>query len=178
MISRILMYSIAVLVFASCASAPRYGIATPPKVKKSSRAALKKNKSKSKAVFIDPKTVNTNVKHKKKMVGVSSFYAEDFHGKLTANGEIYNQHSLTAAHKTFPLNTKIRVTNLDRLTKPSVILKVNDRGPYVGDRILDCSSKAAKKLGFFEQGTANVKIEVLKWGDNKYYKEWFIDENW
>jgi rare lipoprotein A len=109
----------------------------------------------------------------KVIYGVASHYGHNdgFHGKRTANGEIYNQHSLTAAHKTFPLNTKIRVTNLDRLTKPSVILKVNDRGPYVGDRILDCSSQAAKKLGFFKQGTANVKIEVLKWGDNKYYKE-------
>ena len=69
-----------------------------------------------------------------------------------------------------PLNSIVRVTNLDRLTKPSVTLKINDRGPYVGDRVLDCSTAAAKKLGFFEKGTANVKIEVIKWGDNKYHK--------
>ena len=56
------------------------------------------------------------------------------------------------------------------IDKNNFTLKINDRGPYVGDRILDCSSGAAKKLGFFDKGTANVKIEVLKWGDNKYYK--------
>ena len=104
--------------------------------------------------------------------GLSSHYGHNdgFHGKRTANGEIFNQHKLSAAHKTLPLNTWVRVTNMDRLTKPSVKLKINDRGPYVGDRILDCSSAAAKKLGFFEKGTANVKVEVLKWGDNKYHK--------
>lgn len=104
--------------------------------------------------------------------GVSSHYGHNdgFDGQLTANGEIFDQHSLSAAHKTLPLNSWVKVTNLDRLTRPSVKLKINDRGPYVGNRVLDCSSEAAKKLGFFEQGTANVKIEVIKWGDNKYYK--------
>ena len=104
--------------------------------------------------------------------GVSSYYGynDGFHGKRTANGEIFNQHALSAAHKTLPLNTWVRVTNLDRLTKPSIKLKINDRGPYVGNRILDCSTAAAKKLGFFDKGTANVKIEVIKWGDNKYRK--------
>ena len=104
--------------------------------------------------------------------GVASHYGHNdgFDGQLTANGEIFDQHGLSAAHKTLPLNSWIKVTNLDRLTRPSVTLKINDRGPYVGNRILDCSSGAAKKLGFFEQGTANVKIEVIKWGDNKYYK--------
>ncbi len=104
--------------------------------------------------------------------GISSHYGHNdgFDGQLTANGEIFDQHSLSAAHKTLPLNSWVKVTNLDRLTRPSVKLKINDRGPYVGNRVLDCSSEAAKKLGFFEQGTANVKIEVIKWGDNKYYK--------
>ena len=108
----------------------------------------------------------------KTIYGISSHYGHNdgFHGKRTANGEIFNQHKLSAAHKTLPLNTWVRVTNMDRLTKPSVKLKINDRGPYVGNRILDCSSAAAKKLGFFEKGTANVKVEVLKWGDNKYHK--------
>tara|TARA_B100000614_G_C14561685_1_gene497445 strand:- start:5244 stop:5666 length:423 start_codon:yes stop_codon:yes gene_type:complete len=108
----------------------------------------------------------------KTIYGLSSHYGHNdgFHGKRTANGEIFNQHKLSAAHKTLPLNTWVRVTNMDRLTKPSVRLKINDRGPYVGNRILDCSSAAAKKLGFFEKGTANVKVEVLKWGDNKYHK--------
>ena len=104
--------------------------------------------------------------------GVASHYGHNdgFHGQLTANGEIFDQHGLSAAHKTLPLNSWVKVTNLDRLTKPSVKLKINDRGPYVKGRVLDCSSAAAKKLGFFDQCTANVKIEIIKWGDNKYYK--------
>lgn len=102
------------------------------------------------------------------MKGVSSFYAEDFHGKLTANGEVYDMYGLTAAHKTLPLNTIIRVTNL--VNNKSLILRVNDRGPYVKGRILDCSYGAAKKLDFVNDGTVEVKIEVIEWGDNKYMK--------
>ena len=136
------------------------------KNKKTTRAAPQKKKVKSKAIFIDPKTVNTNVKHKKRMVGISSFYAEDFHGKLTANGEIYDMYGLTAAHKTLPLNTVARVTNLEN--GKSLILRINDRGPYIAGRILDCSYGAAKKLDFIQQGTTEVKIEVIEWGDGKY----------
>ena len=104
--------------------------------------------------------------------GVASHYGHNdgFDGELTANGEIFDQHKLSAAHKSLPLNTWIKVTNLDRLTKPSIELKINDRGPYIEGRDLDCSSAAAKKLGFFDKGTANVKIEVIRLGDNKYYK--------
>ena len=114
-----------------------------------------------------PRYNSTNI-----IYGVASHYGHNdgFDGQQTANGEIFDQNALTAAHKTLPLNTWIKVTNLDRLTKPSVKLKINDRGPYIGDRVLDCSTGAAKKLGFFDQGTANVKIEIIKWGDNKYYK--------
>ena len=71
-------------------------------------------------------------------------------------------------HKTLPLNTIIRVTNL--LNDKSLILRVNDRGPYVKGRILDCSYGAAKKLDFVNDGTVEVKIEVIEWGDNKYMK--------
>tara|TARA_B100001167_G_scaffold54366_1_gene31643 strand:+ start:223 stop:540 length:318 start_codon:yes stop_codon:yes gene_type:complete len=102
------------------------------------------------------------------MTGVSSFYAEDFHGKLTANGEVYDMYGLTAAHKTLPLNTIVRVTNIEN--NKSLILRINDRGPYVKGRILDCSYGAAKKLEFVNEGTAKVKIEVIEWGDDKYMK--------
>jgi rare lipoprotein A len=100
------------------------------------------------------------------MTGVSSFYAEDFHGKLTANGEVYDMYGVTAAHKTLPLGTVCRVTNLEN--DKSLILRINDRGPYVKGRILDCSYGAAKKLDFITQGTAKVKIEVMEWGDGVY----------
>ena len=100
------------------------------------------------------------------MKGLSSFYSEDFHGKLTANGEIFDMYGLTAAHKTLPLNTVCRVTNLSN--NKSLILRINDRGPYVVGRILDCSYGAAKKLGFVDEGTTEVKIEVIEWGDGVY----------
>ncbi len=100
------------------------------------------------------------------MTGIASYYGTDFHGKLTANGEVYDMYGLTAAHKTLPLNTIIRVTNLDN--HKSLILRINDRGPYVEGRILDCSYGAAKKLGYLLQGTAKVRIEVIEWGDDEY----------
>ena len=114
------------------------------------------------------KTKSSFNTHRKTMKGISSFYAEDFHGKLTANGEVYDMYGLTAAHKTLPLNTIVRVTNISN--NKSLILRINDRGPYVKGRILDCSYGAAKKLGFVNDGTTDVKIEVIEWGDNKYMK--------
>lgn len=101
-------------------------------------------------------------------VGLASYYAEDFHGKVTANGETYDMYGLTAAHRTLPLNTIIRVTNLEN--SKSIILRINDRGPFVKGRILDCSYGAAVKLGFMGKGTAKVKIEVIELGDNEYMK--------
>ena len=100
------------------------------------------------------------------MIGISSYYADDFHGKLTANGEVYDMYGLTAAHKTLPINTIVRVTNLDN--EKSLILRINDRGPYIKGRILDCSYGAAKKLGFLTNGTTKVRIEVIEWGDGEY----------
>ena len=87
---------------------------------------------------------------------------------LFANGEVYDMYGLTAAHKTLPLNTIVRVTNLNN--GKSLILRINDRGPYVKGRILDCSYGAALKLGFVGEGTTKVKIEVMELGDNKYMK--------
>ncbi len=75
-------------------------------------------------------------------------------------------YGVTAAHKTLPFNTVARVTNLDN--NKSLILRINDRGPYVDGRILDCSYGAAKKLGFLKQGTANVEIRIIEWGDGEY----------
>ena len=94
------------------------------------------------------------------------WYGEQFHGKKTANGEIFDMYALSAAHRTLPLGTQVRVTNLEN--DRSVELVVNDRGPYVDDRILDCSFAAAQELGYADQGTARVRIEVLQPGDNTY----------
>ncbi len=93
-------------------------------------------------------------------VGVSSWYGDDFHGKPTANGEIYNSGALTAAHQTLPLPSMVRVTNLDN--GKSVIVRVNDRGPFAKSRIIDVSEAAADKLSFKGRGTTTVKVELLE----------------
>ena len=105
-------------------------------------------------------------KSKKIFKGISSYYGPKFHGKLTANGEIFDMYGITAAHKEIPFNTIVRVTNENN--GKTQIIRINDRGPYVDGRILDCSFGAAKKLGFVNEGTAPVKIEVIEWGDGLY----------
>ncbi len=92
-------------------------------------------------------------------VGKASWYGKDFHGKKTANGQIYNMHGFSAAHKTLPLGTKVRVTNLEN--NRSLVLVVNDRGPFVNERILDLSYGAAKKLDAVERGVIKVRIVAL-----------------
>ncbi len=92
--------------------------------------------------------------------GTASWYGPDFHAKRTANGEKYNMHSLTAAHRTLPLPSIVRITNLEN--GRSLVVRVNDRGPYARNRIVDVSKKVAQLLGFLEKGTAKVRVEVLE----------------
>jgi rare lipoprotein A len=89
--------------------------------------------------------------------GVASWYGPDFHGKPTSSGEIYDMYQLTCAHNTFPLGATVMVTNLEN--GKSIELKVNDRGPFVKERIIDLSYTAARALGIWEKGTALVKVE-------------------
>ena len=91
--------------------------------------------------------------------GTPSWYGTKFHGQNTANGEVYDLYGMSAAHKTLPLPSYVRVTNLDN--NKTVILRVNDRGPFYSDRIIDLSYAAAKKLGYAETGTARVKVEGI-----------------
>ena len=93
-------------------------------------------------------------------IGIASWYGDKFHNKKTANGEVFNKYELTAAHKTLPLPSIVKVTNLDN--GESLIVKVNDRGPFVGDRIIDLSEYAAQELGFMNTGTTEVVVEFLK----------------
>jgi len=95
-----------------------------------------------------------------RQIGVASWYGKDFHGKPTASGEIYNMYDMTAAHKTLPLGTEVMVTNLEN--NRSVKVTINDRGPFVKNRIIDLSYAAAKAIGMVGPGTAEVMIEVLK----------------
>ncbi len=97
--------------------------------------------------------------------GKASFYADKFEGSQTASGEKYKHNKLTAAHKSLPFGTKVRLTNL--ANNQTVEVTINDRGPYVEDRIVDVSRAAAEQLGFINNGLAEVKLEVIDAGDGK-----------
>lgn len=90
--------------------------------------------------------------------GTACWYGPGYHGKMTASGEIYNMNDMTAAHRTLPFDTKVRVTNLDN--QASAVVRINDRGPFKGGRIIDVSKKAADRLGFLQAGLARVRIET------------------
>ena len=92
-------------------------------------------------------------------VGIASWYGEDFHAQKTANGEKYDMNTLTAAHRTLPLPSIVRVTNLEN--GRSLVLRVNDRGPYAKDRIIDISKRGAQLLGYQTKGTAKVRVEIM-----------------
>ncbi|MBI3189065.1 MAG: septal ring lytic transglycosylase RlpA family protein [Ignavibacteriales bacterium] len=94
--------------------------------------------------------------------GIASYYAEPYHGQQTSNGEIYDMYKMTAAHQTLPLNTRVKVTNLTNMKTTEV--RINDRGPFVGDRIIDLSVSAAKEIDMIGPGTALVRLEVIELG--------------
>ncbi len=92
--------------------------------------------------------------------GSASWYGGKFHGRTTANGERYDMHKLTAAHKTLPFGTKVKITN--QRNGETVVVRINDRGPYAGRRIIDLSRAAADKIGMLRSGVAPVKVEVIR----------------
>jgi rare lipoprotein A len=91
--------------------------------------------------------------------GIASWYGRDFHGKRTANGEIFDMNRISAAHRTLPLPSMVRVTNLEN--GRTLVVRVSDRGPFARERIIDLSRKAAQTLGFYEKGTARVRVQLL-----------------
>lgn len=99
-------------------------------------------------------------------VGIASWYGKDFHGKPTANGATYDMNALTAAHKTLPMPSRVRVTNLDN--GRSLVLVVNDRGPFVNGRIIDVSRRSAQLLGFEGRGLATVRVQMIS-EENQLY---------
>ena len=98
---------------------------------------------------------------KNEMEGIASWYGVEFAGKLTSNGEIYDMYAMTAAHKTLPLGTVVKVNNMDN--GKSVEVRINDRGPYVVGRIIDLTKSGAEAIGIVGTGTAHVKLEIVKW---------------
>jgi rare lipoprotein A len=91
---------------------------------------------------------------------MASYYGDDFHGRKTASGEVFDQWKLTCAHRDLPFGTRLKVTNLQN--KKSVMVRVNDRGPWVSGRLIDLSYAAAKKIDMIQRGVVKVKIEIVK----------------
>jgi rare lipoprotein A len=118
--------------------------------------------------FVFPSDAHAWGKHEKKknQTGIASFYGRECKNKRTANGERFDPSQLTAAHRTLPFGTRVKVTNLDN--GRHVVVRINDRGPYAKGRVLDLSRAAASKLGFVAVGTARVRLQVLKgWGTDR-----------
>ena len=174
--SKVLLLSFILVFLFSCSASPRYTHSkkTSPSPSTStstspSASALSSPLTLSSGSKLIPVTKNPTLSYKQSWTGIASWYGEKFHGKLTANGEIYDMYSMTAAHKTLPLGTVVKVSNLDN--KKSVKVRINDRGPYIEGRLIDLSFAAAKKLGYENLGTANVRLQVIKFGDNSYKKK-------
>ena len=177
--NRVVIISAIAFIAFECTPSPRYRTSEEPSTtskgnknsKPFSRYASKSSTSSSKSniVFMKPsKEIPNYDKSKKKIKGIASFYGLDdgFHGKLTANGEVFDMNGMTAAHRTLPLGSLVKVTNLEN--NKSVTLRINDRGPYVRGRELDCSYGVARDLDFVNKGTASVQIDIIEFGDNKY----------
>ena len=150
MILRFLSILVAIAVFAGCASA----------APQEHKGAYKAKRGTQKPYKIDGKwytPVESSYGFEEN--GLASWYGKDFHGKKTSNGETYDMYAMTAAHKTLPMNTYVRVVRLDDARE--TVVRVNDRGPFVRGRIIDLSYTAAKKLGIDREGTARVKIVAL-----------------
>ncbi|MGB3976607.1 MAG: septal ring lytic transglycosylase RlpA family protein [bacterium] len=105
-------------------------------------------------------TARKHSSRKETYIGMASWYGKKYHRKTTASGEKYNMRKLTAAHPFLPFGTKVKVTHLEN--GKSVIVTINDRGPFKKDRIIDLSYKAAQKIGMVKEGVARVKLEIIK----------------
>jgi rare lipoprotein A len=159
----------ACLVLANCASSnkfasrvdPKYGVSSSPRVvafgepvpKGGGTYRVGKPYTVAGRIYVPEEDVNYREE------GLASWYGDDFHGRLTANGEVFDMSSLTAAHPTLPMPSYARVTNLSN--GKSLIVRVNDRGPYHGNRLIDVSNKAAELLEFKSTGVARVRVEYV-----------------
>jgi rare lipoprotein A len=153
-----LVWWLALLVLCSCTSTPRF-------TEHGERSNDKTPQRSEQPTRDEKPSRNSTGKVLLTLEGIASYYAHDFHGKQTSNGETYDMNSLTAAHRTFPFGTKVRVTNLEN--HKTVIVRVNDRGPFKEGRIMDLSLGAAKVIDLIRTGTARVRLEVIAWGSGK-----------
>ncbi len=106
-------------------------------------------------------TVKSPAGDRHEVQGLASWYGEPFHGRQTASGETYNMHQKTAAHKTLPFGTRVRVEEVG--TGRSVVVRINDRGPFVDGRVIDLSYQAASNLGMVNDGITEVELDIIQW---------------
>ncbi|MBB3808090.1 septal ring lytic transglycosylase RlpA family protein [Pseudochelatococcus contaminans] len=171
---KVVAVSVVALGLANCSSAPRstgltstqakvdpkYGVKPSPRVVKSGNVPKGGGRAMvGKPYVVAGKKFTPNENENYVAVGTASWYGSQFHGRKTANGEVFDKYSFAAAHPTLPLPSYVRVTNLTN--KRSMIVRVNDRGPFHGNRLIDLSKGAAEALDFHRQGTARVKVEYV-----------------
>lgn len=149
---RILFLSLILsLLFQACASAPRF-------VSRDTRSERIKPQREDTDRYRDANVLES-------IIGVASYYADEFNGRIAYSGEVYNMYDITAAHPTYPMDTIVRVTNLSN--NKSIIVRINDRMPYRPDRIIDLSLGCAQELEMVQAGITEVKVEVIEWGKGK-----------
>jgi rare lipoprotein A len=162
-IARVSAVLAACVALSNCASKvdPRYGVSASPRVVADGEPVPKgggtyrvgKPYTVAGRIYVPEENASYRTE------GIASWYGEDFHGRLTANGEIFDMHAISAAHPTLPMPSYVRVTNL--ANRKSLVVRVNDRGPYAHGRVIDLSVKAAKLLGFHHKGLGRVRVEYV-----------------
>jgi rare lipoprotein A len=168
--ARIAVSAAALLVLANCGSVdkfgarvdPRYGVASSPRILDDDEQRAPKGGGVyriGKPYQVAGRTYTPEHDPGYRNEGLASWYGNGFHGRLTANGEVFDMHSISAAHPTLPMPSYARVTNLSN--HRSIIVRINDRGPYAGGRVIDLSSKTADLLGYKGHGLARVRVEYV-----------------
>ena len=153
------IYILAVVAIFGCSANPRYA-GSDSRRQVHRKYTTKMSKAEVKRSIAAAEKIELQVGDKLKFV--CSYYGKKFHGRPTSNGEIYDMHKFTAAHKTLPFQTKLRVTNPDN--GKSVVVRINDRGPFVAGRDLDLSQAAARQIEMIAHGVKELEIEVLEIG--------------
>jgi rare lipoprotein A len=167
--ARLSLAALGCLFLANCSSSdqfarqvdPRYGVSSSPRVVEEGQAILKGGGTYrvGKPYQVAGRTYVPEHDPAYRAEGIASWYGSDFHGRLTANGEVYDKDGISAAHPTLPMPCYARVTNL--ANGRSIVVRVNDRGPYAKDRVIDLSSKTAELLGYKSHGVASVRVEYV-----------------
>jgi rare lipoprotein A len=168
-VARLSLAALGCLFLANCSSSdqfarqvdPRYGVSSSPRVVEEGQAIPKGGGTYrvGKPYQVAGRTYVPEHDENYRAEGIASWYGSDFHGRLTANGEVYDKEGISAAHPTLPMPCYARVTNL--ANGRSIVVRVNDRGPYAKDRVIDLSSKTAELLGYKSHGVAHVRVEYV-----------------